>query len=276
MLPSFLVIGAAKCGTTNMCSLLGQHPQVFMSEPKEIHFFGRRDPRKTLAWYERFFENASLVKAVGEGSTSYTHPDIMEACAAEIAERIPDCQLIYMVRNPLARLESDWKMRRHEGWAKGVVNEAVELQPTLISHGMYWQNLNVYRRRFTEKQIQVVFLEDFAADPTREMRRCLVHIGADPNVQIQQLDKVRNRSADFRKDGRIARRLRGTPILRFARRHAPRWVVTAAKGILTSREDLTVNWDPSVRRAVLERLRGDSLAFLEYCGKPPDFWSYDP
>jgi hypothetical protein len=101
-----------------------------MSIPKEIHYFGRNDPDKTLAWYLSFFQEAVGQNAIGEGSTSYTHPDIIEACAAEIAERIPSCRLIYMVRDPVDRLESDWKMRLREGWSAASINEAVQSQPS--------------------------------------------------------------------------------------------------------------------------------------------------
>jgi len=39
MKPTFLVIGAAKAGTTSRCARLGSHPDVFISEPKETNFF---------------------------------------------------------------------------------------------------------------------------------------------------------------------------------------------------------------------------------------------
>ena len=70
MLPNFIVIGAPKCGTTSLCHLLGNHPQVFMSKVKEPHYFGRKDPTKTLLWYEEHFVGAEDKKAIGEGSTS--------------------------------------------------------------------------------------------------------------------------------------------------------------------------------------------------------------
>src|SRR5438874_10569218 len=43
-LPNFLIIGSAKCGTTSLYSYLQQHPQVFMSIPKEPTFFGNEGP----------------------------------------------------------------------------------------------------------------------------------------------------------------------------------------------------------------------------------------
>ncbi|MCK4787025.1 MAG: sulfotransferase domain-containing protein [Desulfobacteraceae bacterium] len=275
MLPNFIVIGAAKCGTTSICDLLGEHPQVFMLDPKEPHFFGRDDPKKTLEWYEALFKSAEGKIAIGEGSTSYTHPNIIHQAASGITEYIPGCRLIYMVRNPIKRLESDWKMRKHEGWAEGPVNEAVKRQPTLITHGMYWQNLSVYRKLFPDKQILIVFLEDFAQNPKQELKRCFEHIHVETSVSIADADKPRNPSNKFRRDGFIARYVRQTPFFNQLKEAVPSRIFQGAKLALTRKQDLTVRWIPQVRRSVTEKLRDDSLELLEHCGKPADFWNLD-
>ena len=54
-------------------------------------------------------------KARGEGSTSQTNPNRVSYAAQRLFDALPDCQLIYMVRHPLRRLESDWKLRSHYG-----------------------------------------------------------------------------------------------------------------------------------------------------------------
>ena len=137
MLPNFIVIGAAKCGTTSICDLLSSHPDVFMSNPKEPCFFSHmNEDFRTRDWYESLFDAVSGESAVGEGSTAYTHPDVIDATSRQILEAIPDCRLIYMVRHPIRRLESDWRMRRHEGWTSESISEAVMQQgPSKLSRG---------------------------------------------------------------------------------------------------------------------------------------------
>lgn len=74
-IPDFLVIGAAKSGTTYLCNLLGQHPQVFMCDPKEPRYFGlpREEYEKKWGWYRSLFADIpDTVVAAGEGSQSYT------------------------------------------------------------------------------------------------------------------------------------------------------------------------------------------------------------
>lgn len=273
MLPNFLVIGAAKCGTSSICTLLGRHPEVFMSRPKEIHFFGRNDPAKTFAWYETFFEGAGTSKAVGEGSTSYTHPDIIRACASEIAVHIPECRLIYMVRHPLERLESDWKMRVHEGWSASSINTAVDKQSTLITHGLYWTNLSVYRERFGDDQILVVFLEDFARDPDRELERCLHHIGVDPAIRIDHASEPRNAASGYRNYSGLASWLRRAPVMQSVKRRLPKWGREVAKSLLSKKVRVEVEWEPAVRARVLASFTEDARELLRYCGKDSSFWS---
>ena len=275
MLPNFIVIGAAKCGTTSICDLLGSHPQVFMSNPKEPHFFGRDDPKKTLEWYKTLFKGAEGKIAIGEGSTSCTHPDIINQAASEISKHISDCRLIYMVRNPIKRLESDWKMRKHEGWAEGTVNNAVKCQPTLITHGMYWKNLSVYRKLFPDEQILIVFLEDLSQNPEHELRRCFEHIHVDASITIANADKPRNPSAKFRQDGFIAKHIRQISFFERFKKAIPPWMLQGAKLALTRKQNLTVQWEQQVRRFVIKKLRDDSLKLLEHCGKPANFWNID-
>ena len=73
MLPNFLVIGAAKAGTTSLYHYLRGHPQVFMSERKELNFFVENDGWvKGTSWYERQFEGAGDAVAVGEATPNNT------------------------------------------------------------------------------------------------------------------------------------------------------------------------------------------------------------
>lgn len=275
MLPTFLVIGAAKCGTTTLCARLEEHPEVFVSRPREIHYFGRDGEKKTPSWYEAHFDEAAGFRAVGEGSTSYTHPSIIEAAADQIRREIPDARLIYMVRHPLKRLESDWKMRRREGWAEPDINEAVRKERTsLISHGKYWENLAVYRDRFPDEQVLVVFLEDMIHRPDREIRSCLAHIGVDPDEPIPDPGKPENQSSEARQDGALAGWLRRTGVVAAARKLAPEPFFRVSREVLTKQERYEPEWDPEVRRRVWEEeFAEDSARLLAHFDKPADFWS---
>ena len=276
MLPNYMVIGAAKCGTTSICDLLGAHPDVFMTHPKEPAFFShRKDPSKNWNWYKSLFAGVTKEIAIGEGSTAYTHPDVIYKAAEGIAAAIPQCRLIYMVRHPLKRLESDWRMRRRERWTPASINVAVREQANLVRHGLYWRNLSTYRQFFPDEQILILFLEDFSRSPEAALRRCCSHLGVRTDVDFMDPQRPRNRAEDKRADGAIAARLRRWGGFEEMKRHVPRWLVNAGKATLTRERTFAAQWDPEVYGRVVHELAEDAETFLAHCGKPPDFWKFD-
>jgi hypothetical protein len=116
MLPNFIVIGAAKAGTTALYWYLAEHPDVFMSPKKETNYFAYgRDrqgrllygdpefhqfPVQSLAEYEELFDGAEGARAVGEASPIY-----LEApqTAGRIRELLPQSRLICSLRHPVDR-----------------------------------------------------------------------------------------------------------------------------------------------------------------------------
>lgn len=275
MLPTFIVIGAAKCGTTSVCDILKRHPDVFVSEPKEPHYFSRilsyRTDRKR---YEDLFRSAEEdgFAAVGEGSTSYTHPARVDFTAPRIRETVPGARLIYMVRHPIRRLESDWLMRRRERRTASRIGEAVERDASLVTFGMYWKQLSVYRRHFPDEQIAVVFLEDLASDPETVIDGLCDFVGVDPDRMPDRAATRSNRAEQYRRDGLVASAIRKVPGARKLKESVPDAVRRLGRDLLTEEYGETVAWEEGEVEAIAEVLRPDSERLLEFCGKPRDFW----
>ena len=66
-LPTFVIVGAQKSGTTTLHDLLGQHPQIWVSEPKELHFFDKHQGRG-VEWYADQFRPDVDSRAWGEST----------------------------------------------------------------------------------------------------------------------------------------------------------------------------------------------------------------
>src|ERR1700722_16339843 len=80
--PNFYIVGAVKCGTTSLWAHLRQHPEVFLPEMKEPHFFatniGPTPPAAKslhcpgdLGTYQRLYTSSSSFPAIGDASPSY-------------------------------------------------------------------------------------------------------------------------------------------------------------------------------------------------------------
>lgn len=99
MLPTFVVIGAMRSGTTSLASNLRMHPEVFVPDRKELHFFDKRFDRG-VGWYARQFAGVTTERAVGEATPNYMYrPEAID----RMAGTVPDIRLVAILRNPVDR-----------------------------------------------------------------------------------------------------------------------------------------------------------------------------
>ena len=101
--PNFFIIGAPKCGTTALSEYLRSHPDIFFSNPKELHYFNTDFSLKQRRFhkesdYLEVFREAETFKAVGEGSVLYLYS---KNAVPNILKFNPKAKFIIMVRNPL-------------------------------------------------------------------------------------------------------------------------------------------------------------------------------
>jgi hypothetical protein len=211
MLPSFLIVGVARCGTTSMFVALNQHPAVFNSAmvpwTKEVHYFDNRYDRG-LAWYQSHFPLRARARRVAaaagtpplafESGPSYMfHP----LAPGRIARDLPGVKLLVLLRDPVERAYSSHAFRTAVGCESEPFERALELEdirlageaeritadPGYLSHsyrhyayrarGHYAEQLERLERFFGRDQIHVVDSEDFFTDPAPVYDRVLEFLG---------------------------------------------------------------------------------------------------
>lgn len=128
-LPSFLVVGAQKAGTTFLYQEMTRHPEVRGALTKEIHFFDDRYQRG-LDWYRGFFP-AAAAKVVGEATPGYLfHPHAVR----RIAEDMPRSRLIVLLRDPVQRAFSQYRHEIRLGFERAATfDQALELEPERLN-----------------------------------------------------------------------------------------------------------------------------------------------
>jgi hypothetical protein len=284
MLPNFIVIGAPKCGTTTLCDLLGQHPQIFMCTPKEPAFFSRDDVyNKGIAWYESLFENGRGKDMLGEGSTGYTSSLSDKIASSRIAQHLPHARLIYCVRHPVRRIESIWMDYASVGAfgsrEEGKLNLSrhfsfsVRSNWAFVDTSCYWARLNVYREKFPDHQIHIIFLEDLEAQPEKTLSACYRFLGCRPDIGPQTVERRQNVSAQKQAPTPI-----GTFLSQLPQRRPIRLIQRMLRCVSPSileKPAIRPSWDKELLQEVIEYIRDDSITFLTHCGKPNDFWNLD-
>jgi len=149
-LPDFLLLGAAKCGTSALHAALAGHPGLFLSEPKEPKFFltaGRPPqsgggPGDVPTWaehvwrradYEGLFAAAPPASRCGESTVFYLY-DL--AAQRRIRELLPAARLIAVLRDPVERAHSNWAHLRAAGLEpEADFLTALELEPERVAAG---------------------------------------------------------------------------------------------------------------------------------------------
>jgi hypothetical protein len=164
-LPTFLIIGAAKAGTTSLYHYMRQHPDIYMSPVKEPAYFaatsGGADWIRTRQDYEHLFDGATTQRARGEASPQYLND---RAAPERIAADLSGVRLIVSLRNPVDRAYSSYLGRLAAGAERRPVDEAMRRGTYYFDSSLYHAPLAGYFARFDRTRIKVLLFDDLVAD----------------------------------------------------------------------------------------------------------------
>ena len=268
--PDFLVIGAAKAATTTLADLLRRHPDVHIPEVKELnHFSHVADPHGELAEYHRRLGDPGGRRLVGEASPAYAMRHAYPNCAARIARSIGGPKLIFIAREPLRRIQSQWLYdvhvkRRPE--TPRCFEQAVLEDPALVQPTRYMWVLEPYLERFDRERLLLLTFEEFMRDQAGTLERVCEFLGV-PARRLQG-GRVRNptgrtpRWFETLVRSPVVRPLAAcvSPELRRRIRYALRRPVPLP------------TWPHELRRRVEDQLRQESIAYLRLAGLDLDHW----
>ena len=124
VLPDFVIIGGQRCGTTSLHLALAGHPEVQASFRKEVHYFDLHHERG-IDWYKA---NFPLESRMAGRITFEATPNYLASAEAPrlMGAVIPQAKIIVLLRNPIERSHSSWRLRRLEGLDDRPFEDAVE------------------------------------------------------------------------------------------------------------------------------------------------------
>jgi hypothetical protein len=298
MMPTFLVIGAAKSGTSALWSFLRQHPDVFMPRIKEPQYFAFEDgetpsfrgPGATInravttrAAYEALFDGAGSRSAVGEASNLYLYK---AGSAERIVRALPAVKLVAILRQPADRAFSSYLHLKRQGREPAPDFEAaLRLEGERIADGWgflwryrdlgyYARQLRVYGDLFPRERMLVHLYDDLVGDPLGTMRRTYEFLGVDPSFQPDV-------SARPNKGGVPRSGLRGRLLSR--RNPARRLIAPLVPSALRSRarraaDDRALQreaMDMVTRRRLTDEFRDDIEELASFLGRDLAAWLSD-
>jgi Sulfotransferase domain len=192
--PDFLIAGPQRTGTTWLHAQLRFHPQIFLSEPKELFFFSRLQDHASpkfqsddLVWYLRFFRDPlwryllktgiclwkyrQLYRPIVRGEATASYAALDRDVIAEIAALKPGIKVVLMIRNPIDRAWSHAKkdlVRNHKRRVDEVSPEEFErffVDPYQLRCAHYAENYDAWCAGVGAENVFVGRFDDVASRP---------------------------------------------------------------------------------------------------------------
>lgn len=184
----FIGIGASRSGTSWIAKVLGEHPDVFIPQKKELQFFNKDwEFRRGLSYYGTHFADAKPGQLIGEFTPGYL---VSESAAARIKKYFPDAKLILCLRDPVERAYSQYFYHRAKGKEMAETFEAAlqgRHREHYLNKGMYAKHLMTYLELFPREQILVLFYSELKRDPRLLVQRLYRFLGVDDAYQPSSL-----------------------------------------------------------------------------------------
>lgn len=183
--PTFMVVGAQKAGTTWLFECLSEHPEIFVPDIKEVHFFSRpEDSRfsrhhKGLDWYLSLFPDQGY-KATGELTPDYMY---YSHCAQALKDSNPDLKLIFMLRDPVDRTYSAYWMTKAHRKDMPSFEDMLDQNQSYIERGFYYTQIQRFLDLFPRDQIRIYIYEEVVRDPDPFFVDLYNFLGVDPGFK---------------------------------------------------------------------------------------------
>jgi len=194
-LPNFLIVGAAKSGTSSLHNYLNQHPEVFMpsynkegmkvKEPrfliKDLVQHRLHNGVWTIEEYQSLFEDVKDEKVIGESTVLYLfyYKHAIKNIKHYLGE---DVKIIIILRNPADRAYSAFQHVSRGFKENNSFEESLEIETGRMESeenltpmvmykemGMYYQMVKAYKESF--KNVHIIFYEDFRDNIESEMNK---------------------------------------------------------------------------------------------------------
>ena len=262
-----IIIGAMKSGTTSLFRYLSQHPELAPTSDKELNYFADDDNwARGADWYESHFDfDPTMHRYAMEASTHYTKRPSFPNAADRMAQVDADFKLIYLVRDPIRRMESHLTHGLYKGWLGE--RKHIKDHPHVIAVSRYHYQLEAFRAHFPKDDLLVMRLGQLKEDPHAVVERVLEFLDLPTDIDLDT-GRRHNSSREKTVDRGVWRVLNKTGPLEEAVSNLLPTGARRALGESVERQELSDN----EREYVAEELADDMKRLREEYGVDTDAW----
>ncbi|RRO22293.1 sulfotransferase family protein [Flavobacteriaceae bacterium 14752] len=214
-LPHFILAGSPKCGSTSLYYYLAEHPDIYMSPQKEIHYFtfdilnaldqGPNDKRVNafhIGNYEDYinqFKQAKPSQIIGEVSPSYVN--YPETTIPKIKKHLGDPKIIMLIRDPIKRAYSNYLHLLREDREKLSFYDALLEEEARMKNkysdfwyyrfnSMYYEKIKKFDEAFD--RMLIITTENLNENPKAVMKSIYKFLGVDYNFDPKSINEKYN------------------------------------------------------------------------------------
>lgn len=298
-LPDFLIIGAAKAGTTTLHNYLCRHPQFYQPKKdntpyvpqkpysyKEPNFFGcDENYAKGIGYYASLFTEAKTGQVCGEASTDYTKYPRFPESATRIAKHLPKVKMIYIMRHPVDRAYSYYLQIHAKSKFEETFEEHIQKTNIYLDGSEYMLQIEQYLKFFPREAFLFMLTDDLSQQPRQTLKKVCNFIGIDDEIDLLQENEVRANEARQRLEytyrSRLTAPLRKIPGVNSVRGLLPQsWRYQAyhllkrtAYAEWVKKEYLPQPMRPETRQMLLERFHDSNQRLAEFLNRDLSHWS---
>lgn len=215
--PNFLVVGAAKCGTTNLFNSLVQHPEVFIPDIKECRYFSQIKNKRLNPYSKKYsiytdvideaedyyslFDNAGKYKAIGDISNDYLfyYKESVNLIKNELSD---DVKIIITLRNPVNRAFSQYLHFVRDQETADTFENMLEKEEQWYDTdtwwcfffkqvGLYYEGVKAYLENF--KNVKIIIFEEFIKNQDNYLKDICDFLEIDNTYKFKE-PAIRNRT----------------------------------------------------------------------------------
>lgn len=273
MLVDFMILGAQKCGTTSLASQLAEHPSICFCKTKEPGYFNQVDDWQAgiQAYHSLYAPKEGQLCA--EASTMYTFLPEWQGTHSRLFAYNPNLKLIYIMRQPVERVISNYSHDLVRGFAKALPEEVVFKDPAYINRTRYAVQIRPYLELFPRENVLLLVFEEYVADQPRALSQIAsflsIPAGAFGSVGI--VDKHKSVGQTYLGNP-VVRALVGSSAFQAVRPHLPASIRQPIKRRLGGQLDEKPYFSPELRREIWRFVEDDVLGVEEFLGRRIDAW----
>ena len=296
-LPNFLIVGAAKSGTSSLHNYLNQHPDIFMPsytqngmKVKEPRFLITKLVKERLhngVWdfdsYCELFKNSDAYSLVGESTVLYLY--YYDEAIKNIKKYLgSNVKIVIMLRNPIERAYSAYNFLKRKGireqlsFEQALENEFLRMKnpnetPMIFykKMGLYFDSVKAYLDNF--KDVHIIFYDDFSANTEKSVSDTISFLGASAQPLIDTKKRYNVGGKSWRFNWIRSLFLEENAFKKVTKYILPKsFRKSVAKVLISIFTRRAIKMQESTRRSLINYYREDVSNLSELLGKDLKHW----